>query len=288
MKRIFIFLLIICATLVQAQKKTKVGLCLSGGAALGYAHIGVLQALEENGIKPDVISGSSMGAIIGVLYASGIKPLEMLDIIKKEKLYKTTRILHFSDAQYGLSSHSPLRKLISEIVPNNSFDSLQTPLYVCVSNLNNAKWKIVNRGDSLTSYIIASASIPGVFEPITIGDSAYVDGGLYNNLPAQVLKGKCDYIIGVDVLPYIQAKKITSTLDVVMLSIRGIEHNNSISGRNSCDFLIEPSGVKTFDEMSFEKYQELYKIGYDETIEFIKNNPKMSILSRKANSKKAL
>lgn len=280
MKKIKLLLLLcLYFQFAMAQEKPKVGICLSGGAALGYAHIGVLQALEENGIKPDVISGSSMGAIIGALYSHGILPKEMLDIIKREKMYKTTRLLHFSGAQFGLSSHKPLRELLSELIPVNCFDSLHIPLYVCVSNLSNAKWKIVNCGESLHNYIVASASIPGIFEPVNINDSVYVDGGLYNNLPAQALKGKCDYIIGVDVLPYLSAKTVKSTREVIMLSIRGLEHNNSIAGRQACNFLIEPSAVKTYDEFSFENYLEIYQNGYNTTIEYIKNNP--NILSLK-------
>lgn len=282
--RLIILLSFFSITLAYSQNKPKFGICLSGGAALGYAHIGVLEALEENGIYPEIISGSSMGAIIGALYANGIKPKEMLDMIKAEKMYKTSNLLHFINAKNGLSSHKSLRKVLQKKISRNCFDSLKLPLYVCVSNMTNAKWKTICCGDKLHDYIIASASIPGIFEPIVIDDSIYVDGGLYNNLPAQVLKGKCDYIIGVDVLPFIEKKNVSSTSEVLMLSSRGLAHINSQAGRYLCNFLIEPTGIKTYDEMDFEHYLELYQNGYETTIEYLKKHPELKKLAANQDS----
>jgi NTE family protein len=281
MKSLFIALFISISVICYSQKTYKVGICLSGGAALGYAHIGVLQALEENGIYPEVVSGSSMGAIIGALYAKGIKPAEILQIIQKEKMYKTSKILHFVHAKYGLSSHKSLRTVLQKTIITNNFDSLKLPFFVCVSNLTNAKWKVVGTGKNLQNYIVASASIPGIFEPVIIDDSIYVDGGLFNNLPTQVLRDKCDYVIGVDVLPLTPKCKLNSTKEVLLLSSRELNHINSKNGRTLCDFLIEPLSVLSCNEMDFEKYLEVYKMGYDTTIEFIKNHPEIKNLATK-------
>lgn len=273
-----VLILSLCIQFSIAQNKPKVGICLSGGAALGYTHIGVLQALNEYGIEPEIISGSSMGAIIGALYANGVSPEQMLEIIKQEKLYKTSKLFYIPGAKNGLSSHKSLRKLLTDIMPKNSFESLKYPLYICVSNLSNAKWEIVSKGNSLQNYIIASASIPGIFEPVCIGDSIFVDGGLYNNLPSQAIKDKCEYLIGVDVLPYIAAKKVASTREVIMLSTRGLAHNNSLAGRKACDFLIEPTAIETYHEFNFENYLELFQNGYNTTMAYIKEHPEMAKL----------
>ena len=106
----------------------EVGICLSGGGALGFAHVGVLQLLEEKGITPTQIAGSSMGTIIGTLYAAGISPQHMLEMIKDQKLYKITKLMTFrpSFLKSGLSSHQMLSELIKEVVPSNSFSSLKS------------------------------------------------------------------------------------------------------------------------------------------------------------------
>lgn len=92
-------------------------MCLSGGGALGFAHIGVLQSLEDHGIYPDQLVGSSMGAIVGVLYAAGYSPAEMLQMIKDDKLYKVTKLMTFRPAflKSGLSNHTILRSLVKNL-----------------------------------------------------------------------------------------------------------------------------------------------------------------------------
>ncbi len=280
MKRYILIILTLCLTIHFAEAKPKIGICLGGGAALGYAHIGVLQALEENGILPDIIAGSSMGAIVGALYAQGIEPLKMLDIINEHEIYKTEKLVDFTFSNEGLGKHYALKKVLEQQIPHNSFDSLNIQLNVCVSNLSNASWKIIKHGDSLIQYVIASASIPYIYEPVRIKDSLYVDGGLYNNLPAQALVGKCDYIIGVDVIPYNEVFSSKERSDMLMYSIRSIEHINSISGRELCDFLIESSAIDNYTEFSFKYYKEIYRIGYQTTIDYLKTHPELLQLAK--------
>lgn len=281
MKKVLtVLLLFVTICMTNAQKTPKIGICLSGGGALGYAHIGVLQALMEYGIHPDVVSGSSMGAIVGVLYAQNISPEKMLQIVRDEKIYKIRTLINFTFAKGGISSHKALRHVLKELVPTNNFDSLQKEYYVCVSNINKATWSIKGHGNLLHEYIVASASIPFVYEPVKIGDSIYVDGGLFNNLPAQVLKGKCDIIIGVDVLPYFEKQEIKSTNEMLLLSIRGVEHRNSLPGIQLCDYLIEPPAISQYNEFSYDKYEEIYKIGYETTLKYIKEHPEIKKLAK--------
>lgn len=263
---------------METVAENKIGICLSGGGALGYAHIGVLQALTENNIHPQIISGSSMGAIIGVLYANNITPEHMLELVRNEKMYKISTLLNPSFAQYGLSSHKMLKKLLNETVPHE-FESLKKEFYVCASNVNKAEWEIVGTGNQLHEYVIASASIPFLFESVLINSHTFVDGGLYNNVPSQALHRKCATIIGVDVLPYFEKKKINRTNELLILSIRGVMHHNSLSGRKLCNFLIEPPSIQKYNEFSFDKFEEIYKLGYDTTIKYIAENPSFAELA---------
>lgn len=193
-------------------KKHKIGLALSGGGALGFAHIGALQALEEHGVKPDFISGSSMGAIIGAIYCAGYSPAKIMRIIQAEKLYKLDKLMspNLNFKQKGLSSHATLRATLKELIPHDCFDSLEIPFAVCVTNIASGIYEYYYSGKGIVEYVVASASIPGVFDPVVIKNTTYVDGGVLNNLPAEILHQKgCDYIIGVDVLPFLPIEKKT-------------------------------------------------------------------------------
>jgi len=264
----------------ESKKKQKIkpvdlGLCLSGGGALGFAHIGVIQALLENKIEPNFISGSSMGAIVGTLYAAGVTPSEMMQMIKDDRLYRVTKLMNLKPSLFrsGFSDQSTILTLIKEIIPHNSFEGLQKKMFICVSNLTLAKWEIKGSGNDLNIWVSASASIPGVFEACESGDTLYVDGGLLNNFPAQPLKNLCSDIIGVDVLPHETQSKIKKPIDSIIQSIRTVQHVNASEGRSMCKYIIEPQLLNHYHEFRFDAYQKIYEEGYRDTIEFIKNNP---------------
>ncbi|MBN2765646.1 MAG: patatin-like phospholipase family protein [Paludibacteraceae bacterium] len=257
------------------------GLCLSGGGALGFAHIGVLQSLEDHNIQPDYISGTSMGAIIGTFYAAGYSPQDMLQMIKEDKLYKITKLMTFRPTflKSGLSNHHILKHLIQEMIPHNSFGELKKKLQICVVNLTKAEWEIVSDGE-LDKWVAASASIPGVFEAINHNDTFYVDGGLLNNMPAQGLEEYCQTIIGVDVIPHIPPVALAKPIDTLASSVRAMQHQNSHEGRDICRFLIEPKAIEKYHEFSFEAYQDIYQYGYSATTKYIVENPEMLYLRK--------
>ena len=260
---------------VVHDTKHKIGLCLSGGGALGFAHIGVIQALEDHQIFPDVISGSSMGSIVGSIYAAGYTPAQMLQFIKDGKLYKITNIMNFQPAfwKIGLSDHAPIVTLMNEFIPNNSFDKLEKKLYVCVSNLTSASWEIISKSEKLDMWVAASCCIPGIFNAMKINNMMYVDGGLLNNVPSQPLREKCEFIIGSDVIPHLTAKKKLKPRDTLVKSLRVAQHQSSLPGRALCDFLIEPEAIEKYNEFNFEAYQSIYQYGCRAATQFIAKNP---------------
>lgn len=263
--------------------KNEIGICLSGGAALGLAHIGVLQALEEHDIYPTQIAGSSMGAIIGVFYAAGFSPAEMLQLIKDDKLYKVTKLMTFRPTflKSGLSTHTILRSLIRELIPHSSFEGLKKKMHVCVVNLNTAEWEIIDSGGKLDKWVAASASIPGLFESMKLNDAFYVDGGLLNNLPAQGVEKFCKTIIGVDVIPHRVPLDLKKPTDSLAFSVRAVQHQNSKVGRDLCQFLIEPTAIDEFNEFSFDSYQDIYQHGYKAAKDYMLENPEILKLAQK-------
>jgi len=266
----------------QSTKNDSLGICLSGGGALGFAHIGVLQSLEDHGIFPQQIVGSSMGAIIGTLYAAGFAPTEMLQMIKNQKFYRITKLMTFhpSFLKSGLSNHTMLREFILELIPHNSFEQLKKRMHICVVNLNTAEWEIIHAGNELDKWVAASATIPGIYETVTDNEVYYVDGGLLNNMPAQGIEDYCQNIIGVDVLPHIIPTKLGKPIDTLAVSIRAVQHQNSKEGRELCRFLIEPKAIEEYHEFSFDAYQAIYQHGYSAATKYIVENPGMMKLAK--------
>jgi NTE family protein len=171
------------------------GVVLSGGGVRGFAHLGLLQALEELNIIPDAISGVSAGAIVGALYAAGHSPQTIRDILKKNSYFGWSSFLLNKD---GLFSMKALRKVLQTYIPDNSFESLHKKLFITATDFANNEAITFSKG-SLIDTVIASSSVPAIFEPVKIGDHLLVDGGLLNNFPVEPLENKCNLLIGCNV-----------------------------------------------------------------------------------------
>lgn len=236
----------------------KVGMVLSGGGIRGIAHLGVIKALEEMNIKVDIISGTSVGAIIGAFYAAGMHPDDILEVGLKLNKWQA-----FSPAwsRSGLLKMNFLKNILTKNLPVKSFSELKKELIISATKLGNAKTHYFTEGDLIDS-ILASASIPVVFKPFRIGDTKYVDGGVVNNLPVEPLLGKCDKLIGVLCNPIDQqfAKvNLKSMIERVMLITI---NTNTYSRRELCDIILEPPELRTINVFSFDKILEIFNIGY--------------------------
>ncbi len=173
-----------------------VGLVLSGGGARGFAHIGVLRVLERQGAAFDVIAGSSMGAIVGALYAAGNSP----DDIHELAATTTWRDVVDISLGTGLMKGTRLRALLEEHLPA-TFEELEVPLAIVTTDIESGEEVVHTEGD-LVSAVLASASFPGAFEPVHMGGRTLADGGIVNNLPvgAALLLG-ANRTIASDVTP---------------------------------------------------------------------------------------
>lgn len=250
-----------------STKDIRLGIALSGGAARGIAHIGVLKALEENGIFPQVVSGTSMGAIVGLFYAAGYSPDEMQTILREEKFY---RVLGFSFLKSGLFNLDPLKDIFKAKIRENNFSVLKKKLFVAVSNLNSGRVEIKSEGDQLFEYVIASASIPFIFPSQEINGQTYIDGGLFNNLPSECLVGRCDRIIGVNVNYGGIVKEINGTKAIAERTFfLALEQNVKLS-RNYCDYYIEPRKLREYTSWNYDMVDELVELGYNRARKNIK------------------
>lgn len=291
MKRLLLTLVLVAAV-AAAGARQSVGLVLSGGGAKGIAHIGVIKALEENNIPIDYVTGTSMGAIVGSLYAMGYTPEEMMELVTSRAFgYWSTGTIDPSLSYYfsapepspAMFSFSVGRRDTTDAVPasfisplpmnfefmrlfspytaacGGDFDRLMVP-FRCVASDAAAKHKVVLRRGSLGESVRASMSFPGVFQPTEIDGRLLYDGGIYDNFPLDVMRADFapDIMIGVDV---------SSTDNGSNTSI--------IAQLENLICAPEPSGVPAdevvklrlhldrFGLLDFPKAKEISSIGYD-------------------------
>ena len=254
----------------------KIGLALGAGGARGLAHIKILEAFDELGIRPSIISGSSIGAIIGAAYASGLSAKEISSkvekLIKSRKskaweFYKNSEIkmlFNLVDLELnsgGFIKGEKFRKFLkSEIKPAN-FEELEIPLKVVATNYNKKTQKVFQKGELLPA-VTASYSLPGLFVPTKIGRHSYVDGGMVNPLPFDLLKDECDIIIAIDVSannpssgngkpPFYEI--VFTAFQIMQTSIMNEKLNKSIP-----DFHIKTE-IKDVRMLDFAKFDEILR-----------------------------
>jgi NTE family protein len=256
----------------------KFGIALSGGGARGILHIGVLEALRKYGIHPEVVSGTSMGALVGAFYASGMEPLQILDLVKSSKLH---RMINWKIPANGLLDLKKLLPILQKYIPEDDFACLKTPFCCTVTNLNSGQMEVKSSGQ-LFQWILASASIPVIFEPQVIDGTTYVDGGLFSSLPAKCIRNQCRFLIGVHVNRNDPEENIQGFKAIAERSFRLVFAKNVNESFALCDFIIDPPQTRLFNTFDFGKADEIYRIGFDETEQKIAELFKLSNLDNKS------
>ena len=247
-----------------------IGLVLSGGGARGAAHIGALKAFEEYGISPTHISGTSIGAIVGALYAADVHWTEIL------KFFKTTSIFHTKRFAFNKPGFLDTEKFYDDLnvyLPRDNFDSLQKPLYITATNVLNGKLKIFSKGQ-LIKPVIASASFQGDFTPTEINGSYYIDGGILNNFPVEPLKKHCDKIIGIYInsLKKISIKDLKYSYSVADRALKIRAAYDSIKKFPECDLIISPEEIGEFAVFGMSNTDIIFELGYNATIKALEEN----------------
>lgn len=251
------------------QSKVKVGVALSGGGVRGISHLGVLKALGEIGIVPAKISGTSAGAIVGAMFCQGYQPEEILKIIVETNYFKFMRPAISWNGILKMLSIGDLYKLY---LPHNDFAQLKIPLAVAATDIQKGKVIYYDEGELILP-IMASSSIPGMFEPIVIENKFLVDGGVLNNLPVEPLEGICDYVIGVNCNQLPEESNISNMKKLIERAVIMSMNYNVYSRKSKCDYFIEPPGLGKYGVFDIKKAPELFQAGYDQTMKVIEENP---------------
>jgi NTE family protein len=249
----------------------KIGLVLSGGGARGISHVGALKALEEHGLKADIISGTSAGAFVGALIAYGYTAEEVFEIILKTRFSSYLR-LAFSWG--GLFKIDRVEEIIKKYIPENSFEALKIPLVVTATDLS-AGQEVTFRSGNLGKVILASCCLPGVFKPYHLDGRDLIDGAIFNNLPVAPIEKEADYIVGIHCNPLLFDKPFAHMHQITVRSIRMAMRHKAKASLDRCDLLIEAPALSTFNTIDFRKAEKLFEIGYTYTKELLaeKNVP---------------
>lgn len=245
------------------RKKYKIGIALGGGGARGYAHLGVLQGLYEKGIKPDIISGVSAGAIAGAFIASGKTPKEAFEIMKGFGISDFTK---FRIPRNGLLSLEKLKETLEREITEKNLEDLPIPFIVAVSDLFKGKINYLDAGP-LSTLVQASASIPVLFDPVPYNNTLYADGGIFNNLPVEPLKKKCKKIIGVSISPVTEINELSGLIHLATRTFQLTINARHDIIRDNCDLFIEPPRLSEFDLLDTKNVNKIFDIGLQYTRE---------------------
>ncbi|MFO8087986.1 MAG: patatin-like phospholipase family protein [Bacteroidales bacterium] len=252
------------------EKNKSFGVVLSGGGARGFAHLGVLQALEEMDVRPDMISGASAGAIAAALYADGYSPREVVKILMQQSFLRYTEFSIPKDG--GILKLSGIKSLLKKKLRSKNIEDLNIPVYICATNMNKGKCVYFSSG-SLIDKVIASASIPILFQMVEIDGNLFADGGVINNLPVEPIKGKVDVILGVNVTSPSEEEDLGSLFKIAERSFHlGISANVRFRSE-LCDYFIEIPELMNYSLLKSSQGEEIFDIGYMKAKKYFKDHP---------------
>ena len=266
------------------KKPTVIGLCLGGGGARGFAHLGALKAFEEYGIKFDMVAGCSVGSCAGAFICADMGFERIYNIAKQLQVKDIKR----NKIKFMPSGTEGLEELISNNITYENIEDLPKKLYIVSVDVKTGKEMILENG-SLAKSVAGSSAVPGVFYAVDYNNMTLIDGGVMNNIPADVLrKNGCDVVITVDVNSTRGGGTTSEKFyDIFLASIGIMMKNNSTHGYLYSDIVIQPD-MKRFKSSKLDGYEAMVEEGYNATIaampEILKliNNKRYRIWKRNA------
>ena len=248
------------------QKPYKLGLALSGGGAKGFAHLGVFQFLNECSLKPDIISGTSAGAVVGALYADGYSPQEIRNFFSGREFSEFAQL---QIPKSGLFDMSRFKNFFRRNLRAKRIEDLAIPLVIVATDLDNGQSHEFRKGP-LVEAIAASCCIPIIFSPVEIDGVHYVDGGLFRNFPVTTIREECERVIGVNVSPLIPHRYKQTIFHIAERSYHYMFQANTLEDRDACDVLIEAKEVGLYKTFDLDNVDLISQVGYEASIDAFK------------------
>lgn len=220
-----------------APRLPRIGLALGGGAARGFAHIGVLQVLEEQGIKPDLVVGTSAGSVVAALYASGKTPTEMASMAMT---LDESSITDWIFPGRSLLKGEALAKFVRSLTGGRQIEAMRMPLGIVATDLQSGQPILFRRGDPGVA-VRASSSVPAIFEPVKIGGREYIDGGAVSPVPVRFARQMgADLIIAVDISAIPEGQSTKGAVDILLQTFNIMGHAISQFEMQDADIVMRP------------------------------------------------
>ncbi len=261
--------------MLKLFKKYKLGLVLSGGAARGFAHLGVLKAMNEKEMDPGIISGVSAGSLAGAFYADGFTPEETLEIFKSKKIFELMRLVL---PRTGFLKVAGLKTILKKNLRSKNIEDLNIPLIIGATNFLEGRMEYFDKGN-LVDCLLASSCIPVLFQVQTIDGVPYIDGGVMDNLPIYPIENSCKKIIAVHVNPLGREKKVNSPIHVAERTFHLAIASNIHRKKKLADIFIEPLALEKYGLLDTRKANEIYRIGYDAAMNIFNSKGKEDVVS---------
>ncbi|GAB4160618.1 MAG: patatin-like phospholipase family protein [Winogradskyella sp.] len=245
----------------------KIGLALGGGAVLGAAHVGVIKAIEEANIEIVKITGTSIGAVVACLYSFGINCKEIQKIGSQ---LQWLDIAGLSLSKYALLSNKKFGELIVKHIGDRNIEESNIPLAFVATDVTNGE-KVVLKEGNIAKAVMASTAIPGIFEPVEIGDKLLVDGGVVENVPINTLNQMgTDFSIGVDLNSNHKYQRPGNVLEVILNSFHFLMKQSSMLQTKEADLLITPN-LSAYNRSDMSQVKNVMEAGYKAAKETLKN-----------------
>ena len=248
-------------------KKYNIGYALGGGGARGFAHLGALKALEERNLKPDIIAGTSAGALAGVLYADGFTPDEILDMFKHITF---KQFVEFTFPTTGLFRPTGLHSFLKKNLRSRTFEQLQIPFTAVATDWKKAVTVNFSEGDKLIESVVACCCVPLIFSPINIDGQDYVDGGIFKNLPASTIREQCNVLFGINVTLIMPPEDKNNLKYFAERTFTMMAISNTLADKKLCDVLIEAEGLEKYWMFDLSHIDKIFEVGYKSAVETLK------------------
>lgn len=260
----------------MAEKKYNIGLALSGGGVRGFAHIGALRALEDVGIKPDIIAGVSAGSIVTSFYAAGLSPDEIFELFSRVDM---NSFLQVDISKSGFLKLDKFRRFLAKNLPVENIEQLAIPTIIAATDIEQQHEMPFTTGN-IAERVAASCSIPLVFKPVKIDGTYYVDGGVLHNLPSYYLRPLCNKVIGINVSP--------SRLGPIKMNVRSLAYRtykimtmkNVNADKQLCDLLVDILSIQNYSTFDTKAATKIAQKGYFETMKILKNSHLVKVLTQ--------
>lgn len=240
--------------------KYKIGYALSGGGAKGFAHAGAITALQERNIYPDIISGTSAGAVVAAFYASGVSPLDMCEAFKKREV---SDLMKVAMSMSGIFKTTKALEFFRQEIPVKNIEDSIIPLRIVATDFDNGKSVTFTEGE-LAPRVMASSCVPIVFEPIRIDGVHYVDGGVFKNFPVSNIRQECEFVIGINVSPLVANTYKKNILSIADRSYEFLFRANTFKDKELCDLLVEIEEALRYKAFELKSAQKIYQLGYEQ------------------------